>query len=320
MSSPQSFVNKLITELGFTIIGNDRALGQVHGIPTALTLLGSDPLAVMFAFRINSDGHETSAVKKLLEGIPEEQAKFSFENGVAWLSFYDLEGADPATIRLFLEQTADAIESTDLRLPTGCLKCGSTESVELLFTSDRPARICATCLQEAAELQRDQHAQFNRASLSTTLTLPGACLIVAIGWAFFWTVLDFVLEYLQLQVIVVNRLTVLLGLCLFIPVGYVLGVTIGKTLRQSLIVQKAPVVMSILFVSLSTLAGEVVYLAILLLRLIGVFDLKLAFQALGLLFVNYSSFWIICKAALLITICVSSSESAKARKAPELKL
>ncbi|MEX0700521.1 MAG: hypothetical protein WD069_00350 [Planctomycetales bacterium] len=311
-------IKALVAELGFVVVDQDTALGQMRGIPTALTVFAADPPGLMCQWRVNPTGIETQTVMDLLEGVPQERAALSIEDGCAWLTLYDARSLDGATIRLLFEQVADALQSSDLAPGPGCVRCGRVEDAQLMYVAGRATRLCPGCLTDAAQERQCLEAQLNRPSLASTLGLPGAAIYVAAGWAGFWTVLDLALEHWRIEVVEINRFTMFLFWGALVAIGIALGWPAGVTVRRSLAFGRMPRVASVLFILAAATAGEILYVALLLLRMVGVFNLRLAAQLLPQVLDSYTKFWISCKVALLVATAFFCAASASQRKTVRL--
>lgn len=251
-------------------------------------------------------------------GVSEEDAALSIEDGSAWLSVYNVSKLDNSAIHLLLEQTANTIQSTDLAVPSGCLRCGGADNSELMYVEGRPTRLCSICLDDAAQERHEVESDLNRASLGATPGLPGAGIFVVAGWATFWTVLDLVLEHFRVQFIEINAFTFLVLSVILGSVGSALGWPTGATLRRSIAIRKAPRAMSVFFIGAAAIGGEILYVGLYVLRLAGVFDLVVATQLLGEVLSSYSGFWIFCKLGFLAAIGFSCVLSATLRKSVRL--
>lgn len=313
-------IEGLRSELEFEVVDDDTAMGEIREIPIAMSVLGIDPPAVMFRVRADTDGAESESVASAFEGLSAANVRVSLENDSAWLSFYDLRELDNAAIRSLLEKTADVLDASGLAAGPGCLRCGNLDRAQLMCVEGRPTRLCPDCLTEAVEEQQELEAEHNRSSLAATLGLPGAGLFVAAGWAGFWTLLDLALEHWRIQVVEINYLTMLLMFMGVAACGYALGWPAGVTLRQSIALGKAPVAASAVFVTAAAIGGEILYVGLYLLRLLGLFDLGVAAQLVGQVVAQYSGFWIFCKLALLAAIGFFCAESASERRTVRLQV
>src|SRR5262249_15462218 len=121
----------------------------------------------------------------------------------------------------------------------------------------------------------------------------------AAAWAGWWTLLDIVLHKLNVAVIEINKFTLLVILGMLAGVGYALGQPLGNVLRRTGALNRAPWLLSLLFVVVAGIAGEIGYVAVHLLRLVGFFALRAAVRLLGPIVAGYSAFWVFVKLVLL---------------------
>lgn len=308
-----------LDELGFAVVDDDTAVGELREFPVSVTVLGVDPPSMMFQIRVHPDGTQTQPVLDLMQGVPEEQARLSFEDGSVWLSLYDMSGLDIPAFHQLLEGMVDTLRATDFAVGPGCLRCGEDgDDVQKMYVDGRPTRLCTACFEEADRDRQELETELNQTSLGATLGLPGAALFVAAGWAGFWTLIDITFEFFRIRFVDVNILTVPLMLVLLGVVGWALGWPTGTTLRRSAAIRKAPRILSLLFALVTAIAGETLYVGIYLLRVFGVFDLGIAAQVMGAVVAGYTGFWICCKLGLLAALAFFCTASATERQTVKL--
>jgi hypothetical protein len=86
-SPSQDLMDELLAQLGFQGAEAPKAYGEVQGSPTTLTVLGSDPLSLLLAYKIASPHPETIELPPALEAMREaERSEVELENGFAWLT------------------------------------------------------------------------------------------------------------------------------------------------------------------------------------------------------------------------------------------
>ena len=295
-------IQELPEAIGFVPVDEQVLIGEPDGVPTTCTLINDSPLMLQFKFRVDSEGTETEPMTSLLDGVPEDQACWSFEENVAYLSLYNLDVLDNSAIRVLIDQVAATLNETDFALPSGCLKCGREDCAELTYVDGIPTRICVDCLTDALEEKQETEEELNRPSFGLTLGLPGAFLYGSVVWALSWALFDWMLDFWNVRAIWINRLTVLLGLIVIGVLGYVIGSPMGATLRRSIAVRHAPRLSSLLFALGVAAAGEILAIAVFVFRKVGIFDLALAAQIATLFVTTWTAFWVICKLGLTAAI------------------
>ncbi len=307
----------LVNALGFTAADENTAIAELHGVPATLTVLGTDPPAVLCGFRVNPRGTQTGTVADRARGLPDEAAALSFEDGYAWLSLYNLEKLPPDASPRLVADIAEAIASTDLALPAGCFHCGAPDAL-LIYADGRPARLCPQCVASAAEEHRERESELNRPTLGATLAVPGAGLFVAAGWAVIWTLLDFALDRWQIRVVEINQFSAMIGLLAIGIVGACLGWPLGATLRQSIALRLTPRLSSAVATIGAVLLGEIFYIAARLFLLAGMFDVGVAARLLPQVVASYTGFWVACKLLLAGAIGLCCGMSASQRTSASL--
>ena len=175
-------------------------------------------------------------------------------------------------------------------------------------------RICPGCLEEAFQERNASEVELNRSSLRATLGLPGACLFAIACWAVFWTGVELILETWKINVIEINPITSIIILAITGGIGWGLGYPVGNTLRQSIALNKAPIWTSLIAIGIIAVAGEILYVAIQVFRLFGIFDLPAAARLLEQVLQNYTTFWAGAKLIVIIAATFFSSLAASERK------
>lgn len=295
-------IDRVISELEFVPADEETAIGELSGLPVAFTILGLEPLAGMFQFRVDSDGTGSDRVAELLAAIPEEDVSYSLEEKQAWLSFYHLERFQLDELCTLVRNVAHRLREISFAMPPGCLRCGETSDAKLSLVEGQPTRVCSKCLTEAVQERTAKEADLNRSRLSATIGLPFTGALVSAAWAIVWTGIDLLLERWNVRVIWLDYFTIVLIIMLAGGLGWLIGWPTGRIMRRSAAIQVAPYSTIGWFVCITALCGEILYFAAYLARFAGLFDFGLA-AALFWQFVSmYSGFWILCKLALAAAI------------------
>lgn len=313
-------IEAFLTAFQFEMTGQTTATGEIAGVPASLSILSGDPLGLMFQFRCQP---AEIALEELAESLPElpvPSSQLDWDGRSVWVMLYNLDQLPDAELRSWLEELAGALQETDLAIRPGCLRCGDMEKALLMTVEGQPTRLCPACLEAAIQERQEQAAHLDQPSLKATLGLPGACAFVAIGWAVFWLLVDGFLMWMNTNIIDINQFTMLVFMGVLMAVGAGLGWPLGATLRNSVALRKAPVLMSLLLVSGSALAGEILYVAICLFRFAGVFDLELAAGLLGQVLSHYTKFWCFNKVVVAIAVAWVAAESASHRDTVPLNI
>lgn len=313
-------IEDCLDQLNFAQVDRETVMGELNAVPTSLSLLTADPPAVLFQFRVNEAGTQTQPLFELLEGVPEDKVSLTIEEGTVWLSLYDVSSLSGSAIKQIAQQMAAVIQSNDLALTDGCLRCGDTQQAALMYVEGCPTRICEQCLQDAAAERQDVASELNRPTLGATLALPGAAIYVAAAWAIFWFCTDLFLESLDDQVLHLNIITLPIVLVALFAIVWAIGWWSGKTLRRSFTVQKAPRSMAVLFIVAATIAGELLFVALCVLRIAGQFDLKLAAGLLIPFVATYTQGWIVNKLLFMGGIAFFCAFSASQKQYVKMDL
>lgn len=288
-----AFVWALVAELHLQPCGPNAAFGEIQGQPVTMTVLASEPLSLMFAFKIVSphpEDFDPPAVIQVL--MAEGSAKVSLENGMAWLSLYNLNGVTREVIQTVVDAFADGLSAARLALPSGCATRDCQGDAQVVHIEGRTSRLCANCV-EALYAEREQiEQQLNSASYWHSFGLPVIFLLAAGGWMVFWLLIDLVLQWLKVNVIVFDEFTTLVFIAILGAFGYGLGMPVGAFLRRSALAQISPKVMSVIAVLLVAFVGELFYVAICIFRMTGVVDIGLAWQSFVPFIRSYPGWWI----------------------------
>ncbi|MBS0265184.1 MAG: hypothetical protein JSS02_24845 [Planctomycetes bacterium] len=320
MVATQADMLQLLTDLGFAVADQERAIGAPAGIPTTLKVLGIAPLSLMFRFKVHPEGNEAQPVRELLQHVPDERASFSLEDGFAFLTLYDASQMSNSDLRLLLDQVADRIASSNLALPPGCLQCGEVGQEQLLLVEGWPTRVCLPCLEHACRQKQEWESQLNRPTVAATLGLPAMCGLVTVGWIVFWLVMGVLVEKFEIKVVEINEFSALILLALFAGVGFVCGRPLGAAIRESILICRAPVIGSLVLIVAAALVGEIGLVVVQLLWWGGVFDLAFAARVWGQVIANYTSFWVSCKLAFIGATWGFCAHTAQQRKQINLNL
>lgn len=312
--------NVLVEELTFAVAGPQTAVGEVQGVPTSLTILSSDPPGVMIQMRYAPDADQTDRIWDLLGDTPEETAKLDIFGESVWLSLYNLAGDTNESLKQLINVLAETIQSTDLRVEPGCLRCGESDSVELMFVAERPTRLCPNCLQRAVDQQQGEEEELNRTSVGATLGLPACMAILAAGWGAIWALLGYGLHWLGVQEIEINIFTVGIILGLTIGGAYLLSRLAIGTFRRSALVRQSPALIIGALVLTALLFGEVASIVLELFFSFGIFAPELAWQLAGEVLRNYSVFWIVCKFIMAIALILMILTGATARREGKIEV
>ena len=321
MTNPVETLHSLISRLGLIPLGDGgTAYGAFGDTPVTLTVLSLEPLGLLFAFNVNRDSGDLPLPADFAAEWSPETCKVSVENGRAWLSLYDLTGHSEDEIAALLEHFYQSLVAAELAVGPGCVRCGCRDEAHVMHIEGRTTRICPKCLEQAIADKQDRDAELNGMSLSALLGLPTAILIAAGCWALFWSVVDLVIDWFRIRVIEINDFSFLLLLVLFVGTGAALGHPLGKMLRKSGAVRVAPGPLSCVVVLCAVLAGEVGYVALLILRTFGVLDLATAARWLVPMVANYSKFWIVLKVLCACAFGGFCATTASERTAASLKI
>jgi len=319
MSNSLDRLAQLLEQLQFTIAGDDRAVGTIRDLPTTLIAIGTDPPTFLFHFRANPAGVSSPPPLNLPPDLPPNALEVAHADGTAWLTLHNALLYDNDQIVQFVNAVGSALQETPLAVGPGCLRCNSSAPIDLMLVEGRATRVCEPCLAAAEQERQESEAQLNRTSLRATLAVPGTALIAAAAWALFWTVLDLFLDWLRITVVPLDNVTIPLLVIFFAAAGAGMGWPAGNTLRRSIGARSAPRVVSIVFVITVALAGEVLYVALYLLRMAGLFDLQLATLLLGQVWANYTKFWIACKVGLAIAAAFACALATAQRQQASLR-
>jgi hypothetical protein len=296
----------------------DSDYGEVQAIPVTLTVLGVDPLSLMFAFKISSADPESLIVPEetaLL--IRTEKATFSCEDGFAWLSFYDLNSHSSVAIQELVERFAEALDKSELSISQGCVSCGFEHDVELLYIEGKCTRLCTTCLERRYEEREVEKDELNNPSLLHGFGLPIVFFFTAVGWGVFWFLSTILIR--RLRIIEISYITTMLVGVISCGVGFCLGRPIGKFLRKSGFARKSPKIVSVCVVISACIIGEVFYIVLDVFKQVGVFDIRFAFQILVPVLQTYDPIWIVTKLLVVAAISVGCAVAAVPKQA-ELRL
>ena len=296
MNDPEAIaarLDDLVARLGFRSGDAKWLYGEVHGSPVTMMVLGVAPLSVLCAFKIAPTHPATMTLPEPIACLVEEgSAEVSLEHGVAWLSFDNLDDESPEEIQGLLDVFGASLSEAGIAVAPGCVSCGRQDEIDLVFVDGRCSRLCSFCLQRFLEKKEAAEQQVNRPSMLHAMGLPLALLYVSGGWLVFWFAIDAILE----NVIVIDGTPGILVVAAILgALGFGLGYPLGAFLRKGGVARKFPVLGSSATVVGACVLGEILYIAVVVSRIAGIFDLALAAR-LFLPFVRgYTPGWIAAK-------------------------
>lgn len=322
VEQPQELLNQLLSQLHFEPGDNERAYGEVDGSPVTMTILGADPLALLFAFKIVSPHTEYLELsEEFAELVEDGFAEVSLAAGTAWLTFYNLSDETSDSIQELVETFAEELSAAGLTLPPGCISCGRTEDALLVFAEGTCTRICAVCVEKRVEEHAKIEEELNQPSSFYAVCLPLAFLYVAGGWLLFWALIDMFLRWKDTNELVIPGGVGLLVFAGFLgAIGFGLGYPLGLFLRKSGLARRAPLVVSLPAIVVSCVAGEIFYIAVVIFRDFGVFDLLAAVRVLVPFVLGYAGSWLVLKILVICGIVGGCYVAAVMKKTAPLQL
>jgi len=317
----QIMLNEIVGLLNLAVGDADKACGDIRGSPVTMTVLGAEPPALLFGFKIQrphpADIPLPWEIKPLIE---KKIAEVSLENGTAWLSLDNLSGESSESVEGLVTGFAEAIAIANLRLPPGCLQCGSDSGLAVVYGNGQCTRLCAGCREQVVEDTIQRQAALDRPSFVFMLALPLLCLYVSLGWTILWWLVYVCMQANNANVILIDRFSLLLIGALLCGIGAGLGYPIGIILRRSGAASRAHAVIGTLVVFLACGIGEWFFAALLLYLHTGILSLEFASNALGPFIANSHYSWIIGKLCVAIAIAVGCYYGTQVRRIATVKL
>lgn len=292
----------LLQELQFQLVDTQHACGEIAGLPTTLTLVSHAPLVLTFDFRVDLREERLPEIRPLLQGLSDASMKVSAQQDEVQLALLQLAGQSADAIRELVTEFAESLAAMGLGHPEGCLYCGTTENTGIVHHLGRTSRACPECLTQRLEQHAADQAERDIPRRNAWMSVPALCFFVSLGWAGGWTLADWVLDWFHVQVIAINKLTTFLIFIGMVASGAVLGTPLGRTLRKTRLVRRAPRWLGAAFVIFAVSLGELLYVMLLMFRFVGVIDLTVAAQLLPMVIGNYSAFWITMKLGLAFSV------------------
>lgn len=309
-----AFVQAFMAELRLQPCGPNSAFGDIKGHPVTMTVLSGDPFALLFAFRIvQPESGQFEPPVLIRELMAEGDAKVSIEDGLAWLSLYRLNGVSREMVQGVVETFADGLTAAQLALPPGCATAGCERVAQPVHIEGRTSRLCPACLERLFAEREQEERELNRMSLKHVFGLPLVVLLAASGWGTFWLVVDLVLLWLKVQVIVLDKFTIMLFLAILGVFGFSLGVPLGKFLWRSGLVNVFPTFISIAALLMVAVVGEYFYINTYIFRTAGVLDIGLALQWLPELIWGYPG-WLLTGKLIAVLALAAGMFSSNDRK------
>lgn len=316
MRTPQERLNAIIAELKLQAVDKDTCVGEWHGVPMTMTVLSSDPFALMFGFSVPSEGGQREEALAEFEDVADSRMKFRFDATHAWLSLYNLNDLPDEVVTGVLDHATATLSAHGLRPPEGCIHCGSQDDVRLLSVEGRPLRRCGRCL--LAPLPAPPPRKPQPINLGALARLPIGFFGLIVCWGVFWTLVDVVLDYFRVRVFFLDNFTIALLIFAAGAVGYFLGMPFGRLLSRTGLPRWFRLPVGAFGVAGAVVLGEILYLTILMYRSIGVIDPRFAAHSLVDIVSEYTTFWKILKGGLAATTLVIAMANAQEGPAEHL--
>lgn len=312
----QIILDELIARLQLRIAAADKTYGEVHGSPVTITVLGGEPLALLAGFKIRSPHPaQIDLPDDIAALVGRNKAEVSLEKGIAWLSLDDLSGQTSESIEGLITGFADALSQADVGVPDGCVQCSSADEVALVYADGRCSRLCADCRERVVDEKIQREVELNRPNAWFAMALPLVFVYVAFAWMLLWWLVDMMLIWAKTDKVVLGRLGFLAVFAVLAAVAAAIGYPIGIFLRRSGIPGRTHWTTSLAAVLIACAAGEWLYVATLIYRLTGLFDLLLAGRVTAAVFTSYHPSWVAGKLMVAIAIGVGCYFGAKWRAA-----
>jgi hypothetical protein len=215
---------------------------------------------------------------------------------------------------------AQALADAGVRVPAGCLRCGSAGEVAIVYGDGRCTRLCHDCRLRIEDEHLQRVEELNRPSFWFALGVPLVFLYVALGWATLWWLVDTILLWNHADAILLGGKEILLLLALLAALAVVMGFPIGIFLHRAGIESNAHTIAGSVIVLLACVTGEWWYTATVLYRHIHHVDLGLAAEALVPVFQNNQFSWKVGKVFVAVAIILGCWYAPKTRRTAEVKL
>lgn len=311
---------ELTDKLNLLPATDESVFGEIGGNPVTMTVLGGNPLALLFAFKLappDTDGADP--LDKFLYSGGESKINVSFEDGFVWLSLYELSSESSDSIAETIEEFGGKLQEAGLTIASGCVSCGDQENFNTVYLEGKASRLCPNCVEQVYEKRRTAEEALNSASAFHRFGLPLVVVLVTTGWMVFWFLCDMTFEVTGINFIEINRFVVVVLMALLLIGGLGLGYPIGVFVRKS---GAAPSLMQLQSVGLVLLAGfggEVLYIAICIYRQAGMFDISGAFQVFVPFIKSYHVLWLVNKVLLAAAISFGALIAATGRKTAQVR-
>lgn len=291
-------LHELLAELQFQRHDDASAYGDIDGCAVKLTVLNDEPLSVLIAFYVGSNGTELPADLGPLPAA--EKSELSLEDGFVWLSLWNLIAPVGEELAQSIRQIVNRLKGAGFALDSQCGLCGD-QNVQILLLDGRVVRICGRCL----ESKQRETEELNRPNAGQAIFIPLGILAVAVAWAVVWVLIDLLLDWLNAgqveRVLEINTLT----LVPFAASGallFMVALKLGDWLWNSGLSRRSPMMLSIIVVLTSILLGEFVYITIAVWRQMGLLNIAFVSQIFFIWLQEYNLGWIIFKICLIACV------------------
>ncbi len=271
--------------LGLEPAEDDAFYGEIDGSPALLKLLDADPLAILLGVVVEREAVGEQSVDDLADAFEEmgERATVDVDDGMAWFSFYDLDGWSGDQIGALATHAAEQVRAAGLATGPGCRMCNveagqGEEDAVVHYLEGRVARLCPACIRLVVEdrVAAEEHA--NRAHAGHRLVFPAVVVGCMVAWG--------VLLYVRL---VYASLYPLVDWGLGGVAGGGIGWVAGRNLRGTGLAKMGQVPTAVVATLAVGAGGNLAMFLFALWWNFGVFSFELAFMFLKANFAQFGS-------------------------------
>ena len=312
------FISELVLQLSLQPSGDGSFYGIREQHAVILTPLTASPPSLAFKVRINmSNYHGVDWPETIDELRATDILATELHNDYYWMSIYNASKFTPTTTIEIVDDFLGALEKAGIRPESTCTSCKGQLGAQLIYSNKQIDWVCSECMSDKLKQTKITEEKLNQTDLTSSLILPLAMCMSALGWAAFWAGYEFVFHILNTNEIVVPWFVVILAifplaLCSAVPVGYLLR-------KSGVASMLTPIIAAPLFTMIGALMGEIAFVCLTVYRQMGVLEPLASVRLLPKVMQEYTRTDWEQKAMLLILLTIIAHNFCK-RKKVEIQL
>lgn len=286
--------------------------GEIEGdVQVLVSILETDPPALMVRFPINRSRFPfglSHVPKSAQPTIASGKLNYEAKEYSCTISAYDLSETTPEEFAAIIRESVELLNGLGLFEPKPCTRCGKAfDSAAEYFGNNRT---CPDCARRRREIRQKAEAELNKPKPAMAILIPIVMVLSAAGWLGFWAGFDAIFVAADSDTIAMPTLLII---AILFGVGFLLGNPLGRLIRRTGLLEKFSAERTVfLLVGLSLIAGEIIYVIILLKKAHVLVSFSTIWQVLN----SYGLFFAFEKLVVAGAVYFSALSASDRKKLP----